>query len=168
MTLTAVSRRLHLCLSPWKRLSSPIEASKRLRGAMRCGLLSLSPVFGAGILIRLEVNCDARQAAGKRCEWSGPDAVAGEAGLELLIGGQGRSKALTIGCRLAVERGRGAERRELLGSDDVVAGRGPGNQAAVIAPVEAAPQAADALATGSVYCRCVVWLNFSSWSMRKG
>src|SRR5208282_2197208 len=43
----------------------PREASKRLRGAMRCGFLSLSPVLGAGMLMRLEENFEARQAAGK-------------------------------------------------------------------------------------------------------
>src|ERR1700733_13810682 len=61
---TAVRRRLHLYLSPLKRLSSPMEASKRLRGAMRWGFLSLSPVFGAGMLIRLEENSFAGHTEG--------------------------------------------------------------------------------------------------------
>ena len=54
--LIAVSCRLHVYLSPLKRLSSPMDASKRLRGATRGGLLSLSPVPGAGMLSRLEVS----------------------------------------------------------------------------------------------------------------
>ena len=31
------------------------------RGAMRCGFLSLSPVLGAGMLMRLEENFEAKQ-----------------------------------------------------------------------------------------------------------
>src|ERR1700692_2510289 len=61
----AVSLRLHFRLSPLKRLSSPMEAANRLRGAMRGGFLSSSSVLGAGMLIKLEVNCDARQGVGR-------------------------------------------------------------------------------------------------------
>ena len=42
-----------------------MEASNRLRGAMRGGFLSSSSVLGAGMLIRLEVNCEARQGVGR-------------------------------------------------------------------------------------------------------
>src|SRR5208283_3896201 len=43
----------------------PTVTSNRLRGAMRCGLWSLSPVPGAGMLTRLDEYCEARQTAGK-------------------------------------------------------------------------------------------------------
>src|SRR5579859_1566492 len=42
----------------------PRETSKRLRGAMRGGLRSLSPVPGAGMRSRDELYCDAGQTAG--------------------------------------------------------------------------------------------------------
>src|ERR1700739_3393401 len=46
-------------------LSLPSDASKRLRGAMRWGFLSLSPVLGAGMLISVEENSVAGQTAGR-------------------------------------------------------------------------------------------------------
>src|ERR1039458_4736276 len=72
-------------------LSFPTEASKRLRGAMRCGFLSLSPVLGAGMLIRLDVNSEAGQTAGSgfvgvacwplhmKPAWNSSSAVSGRA-----------------------------------------------------------------------------------------
>src|ERR1700722_2009356 len=63
--LTPVKRRLHLQVSPLNRLSSPMDASKRLRCWMRGGLWSLLPVPGAGILTRLDEYCDAGQGVGK-------------------------------------------------------------------------------------------------------
>src|SRR5271168_1935962 len=63
--LIAVSRRLHLCASPLNRLSFPTDRSKRLRGWILCGLWSLSPVPGAGIVTRLELYSEARHTAGK-------------------------------------------------------------------------------------------------------
>ena len=59
--LTADKRRLHLCLSPLKRLSSPTETSKRLRGAMRGGLWSSFSVPGAGIVTYLDLYSFAGQ-----------------------------------------------------------------------------------------------------------
>src|SRR5580704_15946071 len=61
---TPVTWRLHLKRSPLKRLSSPIEASKRFRCRMREGLRSLSPVPGAGILSSVEPYSDARHGEG--------------------------------------------------------------------------------------------------------
>src|ERR1022692_1499709 len=60
----AVSCALTLYLSPWNRLSWPIETSKRLRDAMRGGLWSSFSVPGDGTLIRLDPNCDARHVEG--------------------------------------------------------------------------------------------------------
>src|ERR1035438_600742 len=86
-------------------LSLPSDASKRLRGAMRCGFLSLSPVLGAGMLMRLEENSDAGQTAGRglvgvtdwplhvKPAWNSSSAVSG------------RAKASTIaiaGCPLSI------------------------------------------------------------------
>src|SRR5271156_1118012 len=51
--------------SPRKTFSCPITASNRLREAMRCGLWSLSPVLGAGILTRLELYCDTGHGVGR-------------------------------------------------------------------------------------------------------
>src|ERR1700730_17685168 len=60
----AVNCRLHLYFSPWKRLSSPTETSKRLRGAMRWGLWSESCVPGAGMVTRVDPYCEADQDVG--------------------------------------------------------------------------------------------------------
>src|SRR5580658_4760074 len=42
----------------------PTDTSNRSRGAMRGGFRSLSPVPGAGMLTRLDLYSEARQAAG--------------------------------------------------------------------------------------------------------
>src|SRR5271167_1982715 len=55
---------LHLYLSVLNRLSSPIARSKRFRGAIRGGLWSSFSVPGAGTLVSVEPNCDARQVKG--------------------------------------------------------------------------------------------------------
>src|SRR5581483_1506783 len=57
----AVRRRLHLYLSPRKRLPSPTARSKRCRGAMRGGFLSSFSVPGAGIETRVDPYCDDAQ-----------------------------------------------------------------------------------------------------------
>src|ERR1700728_546568 len=45
-------------------LSSPMAASNKLRGWMRCGFLSLLHVFGAGIFTRLELYSEAGHGVG--------------------------------------------------------------------------------------------------------
>src|SRR3978361_1377978 len=65
--LTPVRRRLQRYLSVLKRLSSPMEASKRLRGAILGGFLSSFSVLGAGMLTRFEVSPLAEQRAGSAC-----------------------------------------------------------------------------------------------------
>ena len=96
MTLTAVRRRLHLCLSPLKRLSSPRESVEEVAGRdARRVLVVVLGVRVRGCEMRLEVSWwrgRDREAGGGR----GLDAVAGEAGLELLVGGE----AAQIDCRL--------------------------------------------------------------------
>ena len=103
MKFTAVSRRLHLYLSPRKMLSSPTEASKRLRGAIRCGFLSLFPVLGAGMLTRVELYSDAGQGVGSGVVGVALTAVAHQPCLKLLVGGQ----AAQIDSRLPVRKRRG-------------------------------------------------------------
>src|ERR1700735_5489051 len=61
---TACRRKLHRELSPLKMLASPMAASNRLRGCIRCGFLSLFPVFGAGIFTRFEVYSEAGHGVG--------------------------------------------------------------------------------------------------------
>src|ERR1700733_14844216 len=61
---TPVTCRLHLYLSPANKLSSPIEASKRFRCAIRGGLWSLSPVPGAGMLSKVDPYSEAGQGVG--------------------------------------------------------------------------------------------------------
>ena len=56
---------------------------------MRGGLWSSFWVPGAGTCTRVEPNCDARQGDGKATVRRRIHAGAGEAGLELLIGGKG-------------------------------------------------------------------------------
>src|SRR5579859_522784 len=66
-----VTRTLHLCLSPWNRLSSPMERSKRLLGAMRGGFLSSSSVPGAGTFMSDDPYIDAGQILAPRAEVNG-------------------------------------------------------------------------------------------------
>ena len=56
-----VRRALHLYLSPWKMLSCPMAASKRLRDAMRGGLWSSFSVPAAGMLRYFDPYCEAGQ-----------------------------------------------------------------------------------------------------------
>ena len=118
--------------------------SKRLRGAMRGGLWSSSPVPGAGMLTRFEEYCEARQTRGQGIGGSCLDAVAGEPGLELLVGGQRRSES-TAGWPSSVVEDGVAGAVGVVG-ERVVAGHRAGHQAGVVAPVEAAPQAVQQLA----------------------
>src|SRR3984957_10614343 len=62
---TPVRRKLHLYLSPLKMLSSPMAASKRLRGWMRGGFLSSFSVPGAGTFTRFDVSPEAGHGVGK-------------------------------------------------------------------------------------------------------
>ena len=65
LALNLVRMWPHRRLSPPNSSSSPTEASKRLRGATRGGFLSSSSVPGAGTLIKVEENCEARHGVGR-------------------------------------------------------------------------------------------------------
>ena len=105
---------------------------------MRGGFLSSFSVLGAGIETRFEVSCDARHWLPGIPARSRLHAVAGEAGLKLLVGRQ----AAEVDAGLAVDGDGGAavdRVAEAVRVDDVVAGDGASNEAAVVAPVEADP-----------------------------
>ena len=86
--LMAVRSKSVLKWSLWKRLFLPIETSKRLRGAMRGGLWSSFSVPGAGNLDQFGGVSRRRRNCVKPAVESGRNAVAGNAGFELLVGGE--------------------------------------------------------------------------------
>src|SRR5580700_5051133 len=164
-----VSCALTLYLSPWKwnRLSCPTETSNRFRDAMRGGLWSSFSVFGAGTLMRGGPNDDAAQLKGRGAVGVArtPPQVNPASGSSSAESGI----SPTLAAPLLTNPPPGTP----------VIGIVPGQSLAAFVPKHGVAPATSPLSYRQLkpihgprfqgwYWRCVVWLNFSSWSMRKG
>ena len=128
-------------------LSCPMARSKRWRGAMRGGLWSSSSVPAAGICHKrgtvLGVRTRSLAEVAMGVAWT---AAAKQPCLELLIWQSDTHQVHLDRCAVIGRRGHDPATSPL-SYRQLKPTHGPRRQ--------------------GWYCRCVVWLNFSSWSMRK-
>src|ERR1019366_7209962 len=159
-----VNRALILYLSPWNTLSWPTDMSKRLRDVMRGGLWSSFSVLGAGTCISAEPNDDAGQLKGRGAVGVARTPLQVNPASDSWSAESGISPTLAAPMLTLFTPPRTTDPGQLLNESAPKHGMAPATSPLSYRQLK--PTHGPRFQ--GWYCKWVVWLNFSSWSMRNG